>query len=146
MLRYKLKAFLPKELIGSYWARMVLGVLVPEHVQVTGDNYRLWHQEKLLRLVRKEPLAQQVLEDMLKNWEGPYFLPTRPKPEETVAMMYEHDRIGGPVTKVTMYLKGQESLEDIVDMVGDLDDPTSQKRLKRELKEMTLWEYLEMTT
>ena len=146
MLRYKLKAFLPKELIGSYWARMVLGVLVPEHVQVSGDNYRLWHQEKLLRLVRKEPLAQRVLEDMLKNWEGPYFLPTKPKPEETVAMMYEHGRITNPIHSLVMYLRGQESLKDIVDMVGDLDDPVSLKRLKRELKELTLGEYLEMTT
>ena len=61
-------------------------------------------------------------------------------------MMYEHDRIRGPVTRMVMYLRGQESLEDIVDMVSDLDDPFCQKRLKRELKEMTLWEYLEMTT
>jgi hypothetical protein len=61
-------------------------------------------------------------------------------------MMYEHNWIRGPVTRMVMYLRGQESLEDIVDMVGDLDDPVSQKRLKRELKELTLWEYLEMTT
>jgi hypothetical protein len=51
-----------------------------------------------------------------------------------------------PVTELELYLRGQESLEDIVDMIGDLDDPISQKRLKREHKELTLGEYLEMTT
>jgi hypothetical protein len=33
-----------------------------------GDNYELYNQEKLVRLVRKEPQAQRLLEDLLKNW------------------------------------------------------------------------------
>jgi endonuclease I len=61
-------------------------------------------------------------------------------------MMYEHDRIRGPVTRMTMYMKGQESLEDMVNLVGPLDDSVSIKQFQRELKEMTIWEYLEMTT
>jgi hypothetical protein len=55
----------------------------------------MFHKQKLARLVKEKPQVQRLLDDMLKNWEGHYFLPTNPKPEEAVAMMYEHERIGG---------------------------------------------------
>lgn len=113
MPHYKQKAWLPKELMASYWVRKVLGVLVPEIEQVSAKNYRLYHQEKLERLVAEEPQAQRVLADLLKNWEGEIFLPSHPKPPEIVALMYEHDRIRVPLSDLEDYLRGELPLQEI---------------------------------
>ena len=66
----------------------------------------MFHKQKLARLVKEKPQVQRLLDDMLKNWEGHYFLPTNPKPEEAVAMMYEHERIRGPASELDSYLRG----------------------------------------
>jgi hypothetical protein len=52
----------------------------------------------------------------------------------TEAMLYDHERIRGSVTRMVVYLRDQEYMEEIVNLVGGASDPLSKKRLKKELR------------
>lgn len=145
---YKLVPWLPKGLMHWDYPRKVFGLLLPEGVKVTADNYILYHDQKVTDLLAKEDEPQHWLENMLpRGWERKQVK----SPQELFQWL---DGEGDPVwrgdrTFLDLYLKKQMSLKELLHLLPlDLEEKEplpSPRQFQRELRDLTLPGYLELT-
>ncbi len=138
--------WLPKELQEWIYPRLVLGLLIPKAAKVTGENYHLYHQNKLLNLLKKTkvPERQWTLEDLMK-WEP---VQPEPKPEDLLEQLLWVDHLRslrGPAVLFQEYLRGKLDLEDLKPHLElGYQEKISEKQFQKELKDLSLREYLEL--
>lgn len=137
--------WLPQELRQWEAARKVLGLLVGPKVKVDPNVYHLYHDEKVKDLLAKEERPDYVLNDLLpRKWEH---LGEKKSPEELLELLKNDPAWRGPASYFQEYLRKQASLEDLksILVLGDPEDPVSEKEFVQELRDLSLREYLELT-
>jgi hypothetical protein len=137
-------AWILEELRDYPRARKVLGLPVPQSLEVTGENYRTLYYRKMMGLIarwRGDPNG--LLESFIPNWES--------VPRKDLRFNLE-ERSGPwkrPMLVMMSYLKGKGSLEKVktaIDLVGDRKDPVTDQEFQKELDSLSLEEFLELTS
>jgi len=144
----ELKPWLPKELQKWGYARKVLGLLLhPEVAQsVNKENYPLYYEDKVLELLQgKEENPAEVLDNLLAAGLSPE---VDSDPDSLVAAMLEEEEWQGPLQAMNSYLRGSLKLEDLkeeLNLQEQNSEPVSEEEFRKELEELTLREFMEMT-
>jgi hypothetical protein len=144
----RLQAWLPKELREYGVARKMLGVLVPETAKVNGENYLLYLEEKLRKLLENEENPDHYLEDFLgegagtlKGW----------KVDELLEFLKGHALWSSAPLNLALYLRGKLPLDEVKASLylpekAEEENEISPEEFKEELEELSLAEFLELTT
>jgi len=143
-----LMPWIPEPLI--YWEgeRKVYGVLVLEGVEVTGENYLLFHDSKILSLIERDPDPERLFENLIPNWQRTE--ESNPKKLFDLLKGSGGTLWQGSRTLVNEYLRKHMKLPELIEHLGLLNLPKEEKpslhEFRKELMQLTLLEYLEMTT
>jgi hypothetical protein len=126
--------------------RKLLGVLVPKGVKVGPQNYPAFHEDKRRLLVEKaEDPAQAVLTYL--DLALPGYPRVEPSREDLLAELEQEDRWLRPGSLARDLLAGSLDLKELKSRLragSPQSRKVSQNRLKKELEELSLEEYLEL--
>ena len=133
-----------------YWdyPRKVLGTLVPDGAKVTGDNYHLYHDQKVIDLISKAEAPETLFENLLPI--GCERVKEK-NPEKLFDWLKGQGGPGwdGHRSFMSLHLRNEQSLKELkqslpIDL-NEREDPPNQRQFLNELKDLSLWEYLELT-
>ena len=108
--------WLPEELKGYEVARKLLGLLENPKVKVSGENYHLYHQEKVLNLLKKRGEdPQRVLEDLLpRGW----VYEEKAKPQQVLELLLQDPTWTRPKVLFQQYLRKNMNLRELKQDLG----------------------------
>ena len=129
-----MNAWLPEALKKYPVARKVLGVLLPPYWKNGKDMNPVWYRSlyrwKLIDLVKRTPDYRMCMERHL-GAGSVYFLPEKADPELVVENLLDNDALGHPYGRLSLYLRGKSSLEDVKDDL-ELEEEDVEKVSERE--------------
>ncbi|MCK5509164.1 MAG: hypothetical protein KAI50_11685 [Desulfobacterales bacterium] len=146
-----MEAWMHQSLVKLPLARVLLGVFVPPKTKVTGENYHLYHDQKVIDLIeaaKKEgDDPEQLMNDLLPRGLQESDLPENPSSNDLLSLMKQQPEADPPVSFLTLFLRGQLPLPVLKrSLLMEDESPVSQKEFQNELKNLTFGEYLELTT
>ena len=125
-------------------ARRLLGLLLNPKVKVEPAAYSLYYRDKLGSLLKKAQDPEFLLDNYLPNgWSQPKLK----NPLELYDhLIVESEELSNHPHNLSQYLKNQMSLKEVKEAYGLKDDqkePVSDQQFLKELKNLSLEEYLE---
>ncbi|GAF87874.1 unnamed protein product [marine sediment metagenome] len=146
MARYSLNPWLIDPLMCWEKARKVLGILVPLKEKVNAENYPLYYRRKVLNLISRTPDYLNAIQTFCPPLA--YFhLPENPDPELVLANLLPVEELWSLEHNLVMYLQKKVSEKELREQLNPLPErrKVSKLEFRRELNQLNLWEFLELT-
>ena len=146
----KYRIWVPEPVRGDKTLCLKYGVLVKEEFlsgEISGEIYRAAYLEKFQRLIEKE-VNTPIPVILDRFFTAPHLGSGNPR-QVAEAMWRDLDEIKGPVVLVSRWIEKRDE-ESLAKMIypGSKDDlgdqPESDKKIERELKELSLEAFLEL--